>query len=377
MDMTISERSHDTAPRTDQEPERLGTVVVGAGQTGLATAYFLGRAGVPCVVLDQHPRVGDQWRHRYDSLLLNSPAQYDGLPGLPFPAPRGSYPTGAEMGDHLERYAERMGIPVRWGVAVHAVDRQPDGTWRLTTSAGDALADNVVVACGAEQKPRVPAFAAELDPGIRQLHSSGYANPRQLLPGPVLVVGAGQSGADIALEVARAGHETWLSGRAMPEIPVPFGSRRLRLGLPVLWFLAGHVFTVRTPIGRRMRPAIRQGGAPLVRVRRADLAAAGVRLTEARTVGVEDGRPVLADGAVLDVANVVWCTGFRQEFGLVRPDVTGEDGYPRGDGGIVDDLPGLYYVGLLFQTAFTSMLIGGAGRDAKRIAAHIAARAHR
>ena len=376
--MTITERSDDTTPHAGQEAERLGTVVIGAGQTGLATAYFLGRAGVPCVVLDAHRRVGDQWRLRYDSLLLNTPAQYDGLPGLPFPAPRGTYPTGAEMGDHLERYVETMDIAVRSGVGVRAVERQPAGGWRLTTSEGDIVAENVVVACGADRVPNVPGFAGQLDPGIRQLHSSGYRNPGQLLSGPVLVVGAGQSGADIALAAAQAGHETWLSGRAVPEVPVPFGSRRMRAGLPVLWFVANHVMTVRTPMGRRAQPALRRHGvAPLLRVRRADLAAAGVRLTEARTTGTADGRPMLDDGTVLDVADVVWCTGFRQEFGLVRPDVTGEDGYPRGDGGIVDDLPGLYYVGLLFQTAFTSMLIGGAGRDAKRIAAHIAARARR
>ena len=376
--MTITDRSADAGRRSEQEPERLGTVIVGAGQTGLATAYFLGRAGVPCVVLDQHHRVGDQWRKRYDSLLLNSPAQYDGLPGLPFPAPRGSYPTGAEMGDHLERYVERMEIAVRSGVTVGSIDQQPDGTWVVTTSAGTIVADDVVVAGGAETQPRVPDFAAELDPGIRQLHSSGYCNPGQLLPGPVLVVGAGQTGADIALEVTRAGHETWLSGRVVPEVPIPFGSRRMRMGLPVLWFVANHVLSVRTPIGRRVQPAMRQHGvAPLLRVRRADLAEVGVYLSEARTVGVDDGRPVLDDGTVLDVANVVWCIGFRQDFGLVRPDVTGEDGYPRGDGGIVGDLPGLYYVGLIFQTAFTSMLIGGAGRDAKRIATHIAARARR
>ncbi len=373
--MTTTEKVAGTSRRADQEPERLGTIVIGAGQTGLATAYYLGQAGVDCVVLDEHRRVGDQWRQRYDSLRLNSPAQYDGLPGLPFPAPRGSYPTGAEMGDHLERYAGQMGITVRSGVAVRAVERRPDGTYALATSEGDLVAENVVVACGAEQVPKVPAFAGDLDPGIRQLHSSGYRNPEQLLPGPVLVVGAAQSGADIALEIARSGHETWLSGRAMPEVPVPFGSRRMRLGLPVLWFAANHVLTVRTPIGRRMQAAIRHGGTPLIRVRRADLAAAGVHLTEARAVGVDDGRPLLDDGTVLDATNVVWCTGFRQEFGLVRPDVTGDDGYPRGDGGIVADSPGLYYVGLLFQTAFASMLIGGAGRDAKRIAAHIAARA--
>lgn len=369
---------HSPTEPTEHRAERLGTVIIGAGQTGLATAYFLGQAGVPCVVLDEHRRVGDQWRHRYDSLLLNSPAQYDGLPGLPFPAPRGSYPTGAQMGDHLERYVDQMGITVRCGVSVRAVERQPDGTWRLTTSDGDLLAENVVVACGADEQPNVPALAGELDPGIRQLHSSQYRNPGQLLPGPVLVVGAAQSGADLALEAVRAGHETWVSGRAMPEIPVPWGSRRMRLGLPVLWFVANHVFSVRTPIGRRMQPALRRNGrAPLIRVRRADLADAGVHLAEARTVGADDGRPLLSDGTSLDVANVIWCTGFRRDFGLVRPDPTGDDGYPRGDGGIVTDLPGLYYVGLVFQTAFASMLIGGAGRDAKRIAAHIAARARR
>ena len=368
---------HSPTERAERSPERLGTVIVGAGQTGLAAAYFLGRAGVPCVVLDEHARIGDQWRQRYDSLRLNSPAQYDGLPGLPSPAPRWSYPTGAEMGDHLQRYAAIMDIAVRSGVAVRSVDQQPDGTWLLTTTDGDLVAENVVIACGAEQQPKVPDVAADLDPGIRQLHSADYRNPGQLLPGPDHEDRAGQSGADRALEILRAGHETWLSGRPLPEVPVPFGSRRMRIALPVLFFLAKHVLTVRTPVGRRMQPEVRKGGAPLLRVRRADLAAAGVHLTEARTTGADDGRPVLADGTVLDVSNVVWCTGFRQQFGLVSPDPTGDDGYPRGDGGIVEDLPGLYYVGLLFQTAFASMLIGGAGTDAKRIAAHIAARAHR
>src|SRR5687768_14004995 len=160
--MTTTERIDGVAPRAGQEAERLGTVVIGAGQTGLATAYFLGRSGVPCVVLDEHARVGDQWRRRYHSLLLNTPAQYDGLPGLPFPARRGSYPTGAEMGDHLERYVERMGITVRSGVTVCAVERRPDGSYRLTTTTGDILADDVVVACGAEQRPRVPDVSGKL-----------------------------------------------------------------------------------------------------------------------------------------------------------------------------------------------------------------------
>src|SRR4051794_14456377 len=162
--MTITDRSGSAAPRAGGQPQRLGTVIIGAGQTGLATAYFLGKAGVPCVVLDEHERVGDQWRQRYDGLLLNSPAQYDGLPGLPFPAPHGSYPTGAEMGDHLERYAEHIGVTVRGGVAVRAVDQRPDGCWLITTSDGDLVAENVVVATGAEQIPKVPDVATEFDP---------------------------------------------------------------------------------------------------------------------------------------------------------------------------------------------------------------------
>jgi len=372
--MTITDTSDSTPAQRPDGPEPIGTVIIGAGQTGLSTAYFLTRAGVTCVVLDENERVGDQWRKRYDSLRLNTPAQYDGLPGMPFPAAHGSCPTGAQMADHLEKYARTMGLTVRHKIRVRSVDRQPDGSYLIVTSQGVIAADNVVVAGGAEHLPRVPELADQLDPGIRQLHSSGYRNPAQLLPGPVLVVGAGQSGADIALEIARAGHETWLSGRPTPEIPVPFDSRRARAALPVLWFLVNHVFTVRTPIGRRMQPAIRAGAAPLLRVKRADLAAAGVHLTEARTVGVDDGRPSLADGTVLDVANVVWCTGFRQGFGIVRPGVTGPDGYPAGDGGIVTESPGLYFVGLIFQTAFASMLIGGAGRDSRRIAEHIAAR---
>jgi putative flavoprotein involved in K+ transport len=356
-------------------PERLDTVIVGAGQTGLATAYYLGKSGVGCVVLDENSRVGDQWRRRYDSLRLNSPSQYDGLPGMPFPAPRNSWPAGGEMADYLEDYAAAMGITVRNGVAVGSVDLQPDGGWLVSTSQGAIAADNVVVACGAEHLPRVPDVAGALDPGIRQLHSSAYRNPAQLLPGPVLVVGAGQSGADIAFEIAKAEHQTWLSGRIKAEFPYPITSRRARIALPVLWWLCNHVFTVNTPIGRRMQPAVRAGGAPLLRVKRSDLAAAGVHLTDARTVGVDDGRPVLDDATILDVANIVWCTGFRQEYSFVHPLVTGDNGYPIGDGLTVPDAPGLYFVGLIFQTAFASMLIGGAGRDSQRVARHIAARA--
>jgi putative flavoprotein involved in K+ transport len=139
----------------------------------------------------------------------------------------------------------------------------------------------------------------------------------------------------------------------------------------VLFFVWTHVLTVKTPVGRRARPQIRNGGAPLVRVKLKDLTDAGVRHLEARTTGVRDGRPELADGTVLDVANVVWCTGYRQDFSFIHPSVVGEDGWPRDDGGVVPEMPGLYFMGLLFQRGFYSMLVGGAGRDARFIADRI------
>lgn len=374
--MTTQITRQDTDPRTGHKGADPDVVIVGAGQTGLSTAYYLGRAGVDCMLLDEHPRVGDQWRRRYESLVLNTPAKYDGLPGMRFPAPRNAFPTGRQMGDYLERYAETMGITVRTGTRVARIDRQADGWYRVTTSTGLTFrAHTVVIAQGGEQTARVPDFAGQLDPGIRQLHSSEYHRVTQLLPGPVLVVGTGQSGADLALEAVRAGHETILSGTAPGEIPVEIDSRRAQVALPLLWFAWNHLLTTRTPVGRRLQPKIRMGGAPLLRVKRAHLDAAGVRRVDARTDGARDGRPMLADGQVLDVANVLWCTGFRSDFSYLRPPVADPGGWPRDRGGVVPESPGLFFVGLIFQRGFYSMLIGGARRDAAYIAQRVVARA--
>jgi putative flavoprotein involved in K+ transport len=246
----------------------------------------------------------------------------------------------------------------------------------VTTDRESYEADNVVVATGGETHPRVPEVAAELDAGIRQVHSSEYHDPAQLLPGPVLVVGLGQSGADIAIELARAGRDVTVSGRVRSEVPVDIESLTGRIGFRVLWFAWNHVLTERTRAGRKAKAGIRAGTmtAPLLRVKRRHLDAAGVHRLEARTTGAHDGRPALEDGTVLDVANVVWCTGFRQDFSFIHPSPTGEDGWPRDTGGVMEDMPGLYFMGLLFQRGFYSMLVGGAGRDAEYVARHILAR---
>jgi putative flavoprotein involved in K+ transport len=231
----------------------------------------------------------------------------------------------------------------------------------------------VVVATGVMQVPVVPEFANELDPRIRQLHSVDYRSPAQLQEGPVLVVGAAHSGSDIAFEVS-PNHETILIGRDTGQIPVPLASRRMRLAWPVMKFMATRVLTVDTPIGRKMRPEIRAHGGPLIRYKTPDLLAAGVERVFIRMAGVQDGLPVLDDGRVLEVSNVIWCTGFKSDYSWIDLPLEYEDGYPSQYRGAVASHPGLYFVGMLFLHSFSSMLILGAGRDAERVAKHIAVR---
>ena len=355
------------------QSERFETVIVGGGQAGLVTGYHLARRGRPFVILDAGARIGDPWRERWDSLKLYSPAAYDGLPGMRFPARRTAYPTAREMADYLEAYARHFDLPVRSSTAVETLSKDGD-RYLVTAGARTFEAQNVVVATGVMQKPFVPSFASELDPRIRQLHSSGYRNLSQLQEGGVLVVGASHSGSDIAYETA-ATHPTTLSGVDTGQLPVPIESRRGRLGFRALFFVGSHVLTADTPMGRKARSHIRHGGAPLLRYRRKDLLAAGVERTLARTAGVHDGRPVLDDGRVLDVQNVVWCTGFRPDYSWIDiPLDVGDDGYPMQYRGAVDSAPGLYFVGMLFLHSFASMLIAGSARDAERVATHIATR---
>jgi putative flavoprotein involved in K+ transport len=354
----------------DGTGQEFQTVIIGGGQAGLATGYHLAKRGLPFVILDANERIGDSWRKRWDSLRVFTPARYDSLPGWPFSAPSESFPTKDEVADYLEAYAARFELPVRHGVNVDGVAR--DGG-RFVIESGDRRfeADNVVVATGGYHAPRVPEFAHLLDPRILQMHSTGYSNPSQLREGPVLVVGAGNSGAEIAVETVRD-HPTWLSGRDTGQEPTRPGTVPDRLLVPVIWFMFSHVLTMRTPLGRAVYPKLRDHGLPLVRVRRADLAAAGVERVP-RVAGVRDGLPVLDNGGVLDATNVIWCTGFAPDFGWIDLPVFDEDGFPMHDRGVVRTEPGLYFVGLFFLYAATSSLIGGAGRDAEHVVKAIAA----
>jgi putative flavoprotein involved in K+ transport len=349
--------------------EHVETVIIGGGQAGLSTGYHLAKRGLPFVILDANERIGDAWRKRWDSLRLFTPARYNGLPGWPFPAPPWSFPSKDDVAGYLEAYATRFDLPVRTGVHVDGLSRE-GGRYVVDADGRRIAADRVVVAAGAYQRSRVPDFAADLDPGIVQLHSNEYRDPSQLQDGDVLVVGAANSGAEIALEVS-SGHRTWLSGRHPGQEPVRPGSRWDRLLTPVIWFVFSHVMTTKTPIGRMIRQRIRSRGLPLARVRPKDYAAAGIERVP-RTTGARGGLPVLDDGRVVEVTNVIWCTGFVPDLAWIDLPVFAEDGEPVHKRGIVKSQPGLYFVGLFFLHAVASALVGGVGRDAEHIVKHIA-----
>jgi putative flavoprotein involved in K+ transport len=351
--------------------EYFETVIIGGGQAGLSVGYHLAMRDRPFVILDANERIGDAWRKRWDSLRLFTPARYSGLAGWRFPAPAVSFPTKDEMADYLEAYAARFDLPVRTGVKMDRLSRQDD-RYVLTAGSRRFEAERVVVATGANQLPKVPGFADELHSSIVQLHSSQYRHPSQLQEGAVLVVGAGNSGAEIAFEVSRT-HPTYLSGKPSGQIPVRHGPAAARFFFPVIRFVGHHVLTLRTPIGRKVQPEYISHGAPLIRVKLKDLAAAGVEQVP-RTVGMDNGRPALEDGRVLEVTNVIWCTGFREEFPWIDLPVFGEDGRPLHERGVVVGEPGLYFVGLLFQYAVSSDVLPGVGRDAEYVAKHIASR---
>ncbi len=358
--------------RAAPSTERFDTVIIGGGQAGLSVGYQLAEGGRSFVILDAHERIGDAWRERWDSLLLFTPARNNGLPGMRFPARGDSFVTKDQMADFLESYATRFKLPVRTGVRVDGLSRRGD---RFLVSAGDLRfeANNVVVAMANYQHSWMPPFAEGIDPGILQIHSGGYRNPSQLRAGGVLVVGAGNSGADIAMEVVQT-HPTWMAGTEHGHVPFRIESLVARvLLIRIVRFIGHHVLTVRTPIGRKMRPSALAGALPLVRVKPKDLVDAGVERVP-RVVDVRDGLPVLEGGRVLDVANIVWCTGFRPGFSWIDLPVLGDREEPMHERGIVAKEPGLYFVGLSFLYSATSDIVTGVSRDAKRVAKHLAAR---
>ncbi|MGW7685944.1 flavin-containing monooxygenase [Kribbella sp. NPDC054772] len=347
--------------------DMVGTVVIGAGQAGLAIGYYLRQAGADFVILDGHERIGDCWRVRYDSLRLFSRPRYSSLPGLRIGTR--DCPNRDEMADYLEQYAAHHELPVRTGVHVTRLTRDDDG-FVVETTAGDWRAEQVVVAAGMHSVARRPAFADELDPSIRQVHSLDYRNTDQLADGTVLIVGAANSGTDIALEAVGT-HKTLLAGRHPGQVPVDIDSTVGHLFTPVVMFLFKYVLTRRTPMGRKAIANAVRNGPPLTRNKLEHLDAAGIERI-GRIEGVRDGWPVTAEGDVLDdVRSVVWCTGSDPDHSWIDLPVFDENGRPRHERGVSSDVPGLYFLGLDFQYAIASAAVQGVDRDARFLVRHV------
>ncbi len=344
--------------------QHVDTIVVGGGQAGLAVGHHLAARGRDFVILDAHAETGQSWRDRWDPLRLFTPAGFSHLPGMRFPAPARSFPSKDDTADYLQDYARQFDLPILHDTSVERVSRAADDSnYALTAGTRRWRADNVIIATGAHTTPHIPNFAGDLDPTITQLTARDYRRPTQLPPGPVLVVGAGNSGAEIALDLLTHHHPVWLAGRDVGHIPT--------LGNP-LYRLMRHI-TIDTWPGRQLIPLARtSGGDPLGRVTRRQLRSPGLhrvlRITDARS-----GLPALADGRLLEPATVIWATGYRPDYSWIDLPVLDTAGHPDHHRGITSQ-PGICFAGLPFQTSFASHLIGGVGTDASDLVDHLAAR---
>lgn len=345
------------------------TIVIGGGQAGLAAAYHLKQQAADFVVLDGGAAIGESWLRRWDSLRLFTPARYNSLPGVAFPGDAYALPAKHDVARYFDEYVSRFSLPVQLNTRVTSLTKDA-GRFVVSTNGGTLTADAVVVATGAYHRPFVPDFARALAPHIVQLHSSTYRNADALPQGDALVVGAGNSGAQIAVELAASGRRTWLSGRDTGAIPRRFLGRDV---YDWLWWTIMRP-SVDSRLGRRLMGGRMFTGDPLIGISRRDLEHDGLARV-GRTIAVSNGSPVIDDGRVLDkVAAIVWCTGFRPDFSWIDLPVLGSGGYPRHRRGLVADVPGLAFVGLRYQYRMGSSLLGGVGEDAAYVVERLAAR---
>jgi len=345
----------------------LDVLVVGGGQAGLALGYSLAQRNLSFHIVDSGPEVGSAWRSRWDSLRLFTPRRYDNLPGLRFPAAADTYPGKDDVAEYLRAYAAEFGLPVRLDTPVTSLARAGDGTYLAKTGADAVEARQVVVATGAFQAPFTPPVAANLAPDVHQLHSADYRRPEQLPPGRVLVVGAANSGCQIALELSATRTVDLAAGAHIPTVP------QRPLGRDVWWWASGlrlDRVTADSRLGRRLAgrdQIVGTGPKQLTRrhgvtVRPRVDAAAGHRVTFADLTGV-------------DYEVVIWATGFSTDDSWIDvPEATDGRGRLRQSRGVTAS-PGLYTLGRTWQHTRGSALLGWVGDDAAYLADQIASRA--
>ncbi|KAA3436187.1 flavin-containing monooxygenase [Rufibacter hautae] len=335
-------------------------LVIGAGQAGLALGYYLQQQKKDFLLLDASARVGDSWRNRYDSLRLFTPAPYCNLPGWPLPFPKNHYPTKDEIADYLEQYAQRFQLPLALEQKVLSLTRT-NGVFQAQTSTQLFQARQVVIATGPFQTPFVPSFSSNPDERVLQLHSSQYLNPAQIPAGKVLVVGAGNSGAQLAVELAQT-HEVHLSVRKQPR----FSSLQV-LGQSVFWWATktGAIYAPPTSFLGKM--ALRQADVVYGRELEKLLRKGDIQLRP-EIKGFNQAQTIFQDGSQTTFGSILWATGFKPCYDWLQiPGAIAANGSPVHQNGI-SPIAGLFYLGLSWQRSRSSALLLGAGRDAWYIA---------
>jgi putative flavoprotein involved in K+ transport len=347
------------------------TIVVGGGQAGLATGYHLKKMNIDFMILDAEAQTGDSWRRRWNSLRLFTPAWNNGMPGYKFPGDQNAFPTKDEAADFLREYKEKFKLPVLYRARVLMVKKSAHG-FQIMLKDRMFETQNLVIATGNYTIPKLPAFAKELSGTIRQIHSSDYKSPGDLPEGNILVVGAGTSGFQIAMDLLSEKRRVFIAGKPTAQIP-DFILKYF--GRQFVW-VNKHILNTGTPMGRKFQAAIMKGGgAPLINISPEAVQQAGVSILP-RLKGVQDGWPVTENGEMIEPTAIVWCTGFHPDYSwLDLPGAIAANGYPDAHRGISSKYTGLYFVGSQFQYSLTSIWLGGVGRDAEYIADHLSANA--
>jgi putative flavoprotein involved in K+ transport len=334
-------------------------VIIGAGQAGLATAYYLQQLGVHALLLEATSTIGEVWRGRYDSLRLFTPSQYSNLPGLAFPAPADHYPTKDEVADYLRAYAEKFDFNILYDARVTRLTKTADN-FEVTLGTETIAAKAVIVATGALQSPRVPAFAAKLQACVNQWHSSHYRNAKMIPDGDILIVGGGNSGAQIGEELAQAGRNVSVSIEKLPRhLPQRF------LGKDIFWWLTKSGLISTKPaklVGSTSSTPIPTIGVDLKRLNQTRRLNIVPRVTDA-----EGQHVLLADGSKRAPANIIWATGFLNDFSWIDIQGATEDQKPIHTRG-VSPVKDLYFIGLPFLHSKGSAFLGFVDYDAHYVA---------
>ena len=341
-------------------PPHFDVVVIGAGQAGLAIGYFLARQSRRFVILDSADFVGAAWRSRWDSLVLFTPRCYNSLPGLAFPGNPDGYPTRDEVVVYLEQYANTFELPLELGSEVRSLAMN-GGTFLLELGGRTIEADQVVVATGPFQTPRVPSFASRLAPDVFQTHSLGYRTPSEVPDGTVVVVGGGNTGYQVARELSTTHHVHLAVGGRQTPLP-----QRL-LGRDLFWWLTA-TRLLKTTVDSRLGQKLSRRDTLIGSSPRA-LKRAGVQMKP--RVSDASGRMVsFADGSDLSVDAVIWATGFGLDHSWIQLPVHTVDGAVRHQRGVTE-IPGLYFLGLPWQHTRGSALLGWVKDDAEYLAGRI------